>query len=165
MDQTLGQRIAEKRRAEGYTQEELAQKLQISAQAISKWENDQTCPDISLLPQLADLLKCSIDELLKGKAKTEALTIVPEKERKPLEQLMLKIIVNSKDGDKIRINLPIALVQAALQMGIELPQFGGKEALKNLDFEQIIRLVEHGAMGKLMEIESADGDTIYILVE
>lgn len=51
MSQTLGQRIAELRKKEGLTQEELAEKLGVSPQAVSKWENDISCPDIMSIPR------------------------------------------------------------------------------------------------------------------
>ena len=50
---TLGRRIAQLRKEKELKQDDLAQMLDVSAQAVSKWENDQTCPDISLLPRLA----------------------------------------------------------------------------------------------------------------
>lgn len=53
---TLAENIARFRKAHGYTQEELAGKLHISSQAVSKWENAQSMPDISLLPGLAGAL-------------------------------------------------------------------------------------------------------------
>ena len=52
MKKTLGERIAEKRKARGLKQDELAEMLGISAQAVSKWENDVSCPDIMTLPLL-----------------------------------------------------------------------------------------------------------------
>ena len=61
MEMTLGKRIAELRRAKGMTQEELGAVFGISAQAISKWENDIACPDIGILPELAGLLGVSVD--------------------------------------------------------------------------------------------------------
>lgn len=64
MDETLGKRIAARRKALGLTQDALAEQLGITAQAISKWENDQSCPDISMLPKLAEIFRCTTDELL-----------------------------------------------------------------------------------------------------
>ena len=64
MENTLGKRIAIHRKRLGLTQEQLADKLGITAQAVSKWENDQSCPDISVLPLLADIFGISTDELL-----------------------------------------------------------------------------------------------------
>lgn len=61
---TLGKRIMALRKAKGWTQEQLAAQLGISAQAVSKWENDVSCPDISILPALAALLGVRVDTLL-----------------------------------------------------------------------------------------------------
>ena len=64
--ETLGRRIARLRLAKTATQERLAKELNVSPQAVSKWENDINYPDISLLPDLARFLGVSIDELLSG---------------------------------------------------------------------------------------------------
>lgn len=64
MDQTLGKRIVYHRKRLGMTQDKLAERLGVTAQAISKWENDQACPDISTLPRLAALFGITTDELL-----------------------------------------------------------------------------------------------------
>ncbi|MDO4564349.1 MAG: helix-turn-helix domain-containing protein [Clostridia bacterium] len=62
--QSMGKRIAMLRKEKGWTQEQLAEKLGVSAQAVSKWENDVSCPDITLLPLLASTLGVTTDELL-----------------------------------------------------------------------------------------------------
>ena len=64
MESTLGKRITANRKRLGYTQDQLAEKLGITAQAVSKWENDLSCPDISILPRLADIFGITTDELL-----------------------------------------------------------------------------------------------------
>lgn len=64
MEATLGKRIIANRKRLGLTQDQLAEKLGITAQAVSKWENDLSCPDISILPKLADIFGISTDELL-----------------------------------------------------------------------------------------------------
>ena len=66
MENTLGKRIASLRKENNLKQEDLAQKLNISPQAISKWENDLTCPDISILPELSKIL--NVDSILAEKA-------------------------------------------------------------------------------------------------
>lgn len=62
--QSMGKRIMSLRKEKGLTQEQLAEMLNISAQAISKWENDVSCPDISVLPKLSEVLGTTTDELL-----------------------------------------------------------------------------------------------------
>ena len=166
MEQTLGKRIAELRREKGLKQDGLAQLLEVSPQAVSKWENDQTCPDISLLPKLAQILGVSVDKLLSGKQETQpAAILVSEERRKDIKDMLLRIVVDSKEGDKVRVNLPLALVQASMDMGLDMIQFSGSDALKGIDWAQIMELVHHGAMGNLIEVESADGDTVRIFVE
>ena len=64
MEQTLGKRIAVNRKRMKLTQDQLAEQLGVTAQAVSKWENDQSCPDISILPRLAEIFGISTDELL-----------------------------------------------------------------------------------------------------
>ena len=60
---TLGTQIALLRKQHGITQETLAQQLRVTNQAVSKWESDQCCPDVTLLPKIADIFSISIDEL------------------------------------------------------------------------------------------------------
>lgn len=64
---TIGSKIAFYRKRLGITQDALAQKMEVSNQAVSKWESDQCCPDISLLPLLADIFGTTIDELFDHK--------------------------------------------------------------------------------------------------
>ena len=166
MEMTIGKRIAALRREKNLKQDDLAQMLEVSPQAVSKWENDQTCPDISLLPKLAKILGVSVDELLSGKQELQpVVTLVPEDQRNDIKDMMLRIVVDSADGDKVRVNLPMALVQLAMEMGMEMPQISGLGALKDIDWAQVMELVRHGAMGNLIEVESADGDIVRIFVE
>ena len=61
---TLGEKLSQYRRTSGMTQQELGERLNISAQAISKWENDLSEPDISTLKKLSELFDISMAELL-----------------------------------------------------------------------------------------------------
>lgn len=60
---TLGTQIANMRKQKNITQEVLAQQLGVTNQAVSKWESEQCCPDVTLLPKLADIFGISLDEL------------------------------------------------------------------------------------------------------
>ncbi len=71
---TLGNKIAQLRRSHNITQDGLAQQLGVTNQAVSKWESDQCCPDVMLLPEIADIFDVSVDTLFDRKQnKTEAL--------------------------------------------------------------------------------------------
>ena len=76
--ETLGRRIARLRLARTATQERLAKELNVSPQAVSKWENDINYPDISLLPDLARFLGVSVDELLSGASASTQETAAQE---------------------------------------------------------------------------------------
>ena len=164
MAESLGSRIAQLRKRRGLTQDALAEEMGVSSQAVSKWENDISCLDITLLPQLADFFGVSVDELLRGERAHE-VKIVPESERKDFDKMLLKILVNSNDGDIVKVNLPLGLVRAGLSSGAINMSGGSADALKNVDFDKIIELVESGAVGKLVEVQSAAGDTVEIVVE
>ena len=77
MNSSLGSRIAELRRKKNMTQEDLANALGVTPQAVSKWENDLSCPDITLLPQLARLFDVTTDELL-GNTSHPETTLLPK---------------------------------------------------------------------------------------
>ena len=64
LDETFGQRLSRIRKEKGLTQEDIAKRIVISPQAVSKWENDVSSPDILVLSSLADILGVSVDELL-----------------------------------------------------------------------------------------------------
>ena len=163
MNESIGKRIARCRKLKSLTQEELAARLGVSSQAVSKWENDASCPDISLLPKLCRELGVTSDELLTGK--TSEVKLVPPTERKSLDELTLRIYVNSADGDVVKVNLPMSLVKVCMELEIGVNAAGNNDAIKNVDFDKIVQLVERGAIGKLVEVQSSDGDTVEVVVE
>ncbi len=71
---TIGKNILNLRKQNNLTQEELAGKLNVSFQAVSKWENGISCPDVSMLAPLAVALGCSIDSLLGYAAEQKIIT-------------------------------------------------------------------------------------------
>ena len=73
---TLGNTISKYRKALGITQEALAQQLEVTNQAVSKWESDQCCPDVMLLPRLADIFNITIDELFGREPKEKPVQTV-----------------------------------------------------------------------------------------
>ena len=163
MKETFGQRFARLRKSKGYTQEQIADKVNISYQAVSKWENDISSPDISILGELANILGVTLDELL-GRVDPNEVKLVDQNERKDIKNMVLKIVVDSKDGDKVNVKLPMLLIKTFLDSGMAVPVSGNK-ALENIDFKQIFDLVEQGVIGELVNVESSDGDTVRIVVE
>ncbi len=64
MNHCFGENFKEQRKKQDWTQEQIAEMLGISSQAVSKWEKGTTLPDISMLPIIANLFHMSIDRLL-----------------------------------------------------------------------------------------------------
>lgn len=164
MENSIGKRIAALRREKGLKQEDLAQAMGVSSQAVSKWENDQACPDISLLPRLAKFLGATVDALLSGDEEKTLAVPVPEEEHKDIKNMMLRVLVDSADGDKVRISVPMALLQVAIESGMNILEVSGNGATKNIDWSQVFDLVRQGTVGTLMEIESEDA-VVRIIVE
>ena len=163
MNQTFGKRFSELRKKHHYTQEDIANRLNITPQAVSKWENDLSAPDISLLKEIAGIFNISIDELLGNEENT--VRVVEEPLRKDIKSMLLKIKIVSEDGDKVNINLPLAVIIACLESGIDISEMKVNKALESVDFSMLIALIEQGVVGKLIDIESAEGDTVSIYVE
>lgn len=76
--QAFGAFVAERRKAKGYTQKQLAEKLFVSDKAVSKWERGLSLPDVSLLVPLAELLGVTVTELLEGHRIEAAAPMQPE---------------------------------------------------------------------------------------
>ena len=165
--QQLGNNIAKFRKEKGMTQDKLAEMLSVSPQAVSKWENSVSYPDIEILPKLADIFSVSMDTLFSKESLPETTFVKPE-ERKDPDKMLLKIRVRSHEGDNVRVNLPLALLKL-----IDMDNPGGMgETLKinginlqNIDWSKILTLINEGVIGKLVEVESADGDNVEIFVE
>jgi len=168
---SIGSRINEYRRQRNITQEQLAEAMSVTSQAVSKWENDISCPDISVLPQLADYFNVSLDRLIRGES-PNSVQFLAENQRKDFNSLTLRILVNSSGGDMVKVNLPMPLIKVGLEIGMPLMQTmqfdnsgAVNDALRQIDFSALIQLVESGVVGKLIEVKSADGHTVDIFVD
>ena len=95
MDQIkIGRFIAECRKRENLTQMQLAEKLGITDRAISKWENGRAMPDSSIMIELCEILKISVNDLLCG----EVVTM--ENYNKELEKRLLEMVKQKEESDK-----------------------------------------------------------------
>ena len=109
MKETFGQRLSRLRKEKGYTQEDIASRITISPQAVSKWENDISSPDILVLNSLADILGVSVDELLgreTPKEKVEAEVVDDDKTIKE-EDIHISdkgVHIRDDEGNRVDIN-------------------------------------------------------------
>ena len=175
-NESFGRRIARLRLMKGRTQERLANLANVSAQAVSKWENDLSYPDIMLLPVLADVFGVSVDELL-GRT-VEARTVVmpqpepePEPEPEPLPEpetfepvpagraICLHIHIIEKGNDALSLRIPLAAARA-------LSSFPGLIAgyTAGIDLGELASMVEGAVPGTLVDIDDGD-DRVVITLE
>jgi len=172
MENSLGKRIQAARKRLGLTQEQLAEKLGVSGQAVSKWESDISCPDITALPMLSDIFGISVDELLRGQTKQSESMELIQNTGKSLDEMFLRIYVDvldhsesEKENVKVKVSFPMPVLKALLDSGMDMKQIismqGAGDAVKgaNIDFDYVVRLIDAGFCGTLMDIEvNAEND-------
>ena len=111
---------------------------------------------------MSDILGVTLNELL---GKQTEIAYVPADKRKDINDMFFRIKVLSAGGDKVNVNIPLALAKVFVDSGAEMPQINGKDVLSNIDFKQLFDLVERGVLGKIIEVESKDGDFVEVWVE
>ncbi|MBO5938797.1 MAG: helix-turn-helix transcriptional regulator [Clostridia bacterium] len=150
MNQTLGQRISVLRKKKNLTQEELADLLSVSGQAVSKWEQDRSCPDILQLPTLAKFLGVTIDELLTGEV--SATATIPQKNEEYADRLLcISIVIRTYVKD---LKLPLSLIEGAESLSCHFPE-KCFEDLKS-ELENAIILAKKGVMGEVFSFVHVD---------
>ena len=166
MTETFGQRFSRLRKAKGLTQDDVAMRVNVSSQAVSKWENDINMPDIGILLNLGEMLDVSTDELL-GKEVHAVTKFEPDTVKTDFGKLMLKVIIDS-EGDKVRVNLPLQIVKIAIDAGMQ-PSISGSgktaDVISSIDWKQVLAMVEQGLLGEIVTIDSKEGDHVRVLVE
>ena len=124
MDQVkIGKFIAERRKAVGLTQAQLSEKLNITDRAVSKWENGRSMPDSSIMLELCEILKITVNDLLSGekvtmenyneKLENNLLESVKEKERSDRQLLTLELVFGFV---AVCTLLALALIAAYVEM-------------------------------------------------
>ncbi|MBP3596535.1 MAG: helix-turn-helix transcriptional regulator [Clostridia bacterium] len=114
-NKTLGEMISSLRKEKNMTQNDLAEKMNVTDKAVSKWERNLSCPDVNSIPKLAEILGTTVNELLNAQAKQE----------------------NSKVDDIINI----ALIGIGLAMGICIVV---TSILKQIDLNNAITMLGIG---------------------
>lgn len=119
--ETIGDRIKKKRKEVGMTQLELANKLNVTDRAVSKWEQNEGNPDISILPRIADLFNITLDYLMTG--------VEPKKEI----IIMSKIELCAKNDDPSMIeSLPSNVDENGKSLFDYAKQYNSKKVLRSL---------------------------------
>lgn len=164
--QAICKNIAKYRKEKKMTQDDLAERIGVSPQAVSKWENGVSCPDIAYLPEIAEVLGVDINALFREEEEEPETYLVEDHQKKDPAKMLFRIKVLSSDGDKVRVNLPLPLLKMMMNTGASM-QLGDTDlsSLRNIDWDSLFAMIDNGVMGKLVEVESGDGDFVEIYVE
>ena len=162
-NETLGMRIAAARKEHKYTQEEFSQLLGVTSQAVSKWENDISCPDIMLLPKISQLLEISIDELL-GNTISQKKAEQAEVPKVDINKLSLRINITGQGKKPVNISLPMSMVKKFTKLGTGISNIVniGSPTISNKQIEQIFELVDEGVTGEVLNITDEHGQNVII---
>ena len=109
MKQTMGEMIAQLRKEKGMTQKDLADQMNVTDKAVSKWERNLACPDINSVPHLAEILGVSVDELLNVSKQ--------EKQENPEVQHILEIVLKA-----VPLAMGVAVVVCSILGTLETQQ-------------------------------------------
>ena len=118
----IGRKIAQLRKEKGITQEALAQVLNVTNQAVSKWESEQCSPDIQLLPELADFFGVSIDALFdRETASVVTLDHLPWEDDDVVRVVVYhghKLLQNSEQGKAFTLKFdgPVENIECAVNL-------------------------------------------------
>lgn len=195
MQESIGRRIAQRRLAKGMTQERLAREMGVSAQAVSKWENDLNYPDVTLLAPLARLLETTVDELLTGAAPSAgapaegaadapaasethsaaasepaaATPTAADPTSRPStasKNAWVHIqVTGGREGDNVDVSIPLSIVKFAANVALAQPAIANNTALEGFDLEAILRAVEEGELGTIVDVTDHDeGERVRIWV-
>ena len=171
--ETLGRRIARLRLARTATQERLAKELNVSPQAVSKWENDINYPDISLLPDLARFLGVSVDELLSGASASAQESVAAQEST--VEKSVAEVVSVAGDEPAEIVEEPIEQDNQAISAqssGFSFGKLFGKSMIKVEKNDEAdgskkkgVRLGNDSAKhGLHLYIVSDDGDVVDMCV-
>lgn len=154
----IGNNIAALRKKKGITQEELANELGVSAQAVSKWENNSSCPDVSLLTKIADYFGVSVDALLRTQ-EDDIVDLAEEKEdnAKPDDKKNIVIKIMQQNGKENVIKVPFKFVKLGLNIGT---MFGLDKDISS----KIVTLAESNVTD-IVNIDTENGEHIEIMLD
>ena len=164
MEKTIGKKLYDLRKQSGFTQDYVAEKLGVSAQAVSKWENDIACPDIMTLPKIAEIYGITIDELFKNE-EVQSNVKYEKTEKINENELVLRVYVDTIHGDDIKVNLPYLLIKELINVGKDISSVFTGIDLSGVNFESIFKMVEMGVLGEIVNVKTQNGDIVRVVVE
>lgn len=158
----IGSNIAALRKEKGITQEELANALGVSAQAVSKWENNSSCPDVSLLTVIADYFGVTVDALLRSGAEEITRADPPSTDNNAAAvrggKRNVRIKVTQPNGKETNVKVPFGVVKMGLGVG---NVFG----LQRDVADKIGALLDDPAAADILSVDGENGEHVTISIE
>lgn len=158
----IGSNIAALRKEKGITQEELANALGVSAQAVSKWENNSSCPDVSLLTVIADYFGVTVDALLRSGAEEITRADPPSTDDNVAAvrggKRNVSIKVTQPNGKETNVKVPFGVVKMGLGVG---NVFG----LQRDVADKIGALLDDPAAADILSVDGENGEHVTISIE
>ena len=111
---TIGAFIAALRKANGMTQQELADRLNVSNKAVSRWEREECAPDILLIPAIAEIFGITCDELLRGERIKEPA--IPSRSDVKVEKQIKSLVNRTIQSFKMKKSSPLLWEQRATDL-------------------------------------------------
>ena len=149
---TIGQNIAYFRKQKKMTQEELAEKMSVTAQAVSKWECDTSYPDITAIQTLSKILGVTPTELIDGIQHSAEIKDAP---KEIIDRRIVRIEVQV-DETKIVTRFPVPVIKKAMKNGT-LESLVGEDAYSKV--VSILEMIDSGMMGRLVDVSSPEVQT------
>ena len=78
--------------------------------------------------------------------------------------MLFRIVVDSADGDRVRVNLPLGIIKLVVDSGTQL-EIMKNEKLADIDFKSLLEMVEQGVVGELVSVDTTAGDKVRIYVD
>ncbi len=118
---SIGETISSLRKKKGLTQNELAEKMNVTDKAVSKWERDLSCPDVNTISRLAEVLDVSVEELLNAKEQRKTNSKI-----KDLVNLIFKAVAIAMGIAVVVLNIlnEIDIKSSIIMLGIGLACVG-----------------------------------------
>ena len=157
---TIGQNIAYFRKQKQLTQEELAEKMSVTAQAVSKWECDASYPDITVINSLAKVLGISVDNLFNG---SKEIPEMKETTQEKIDRRILRVQVqvtkteNEESDTTIITRFPVAAVNKAIENGT-LKKLVGDDVYGEV--VSTFGMIDAGLTGPIVEVNNPEAHII-----
>ena len=148
----IGQNIAYFRIQKKMTQEELAEKMSVTAQAVSKWECDTSYPDITAIKTLSKVLGVTPTELING---IQHSAEIKDASQEMIDRRIVCIEVQV-DETKIVTRFPVPVIKKAMENGT-LESLVGKDAYSQV--VGILEMIDSGITGRLVDVNSPEVQT------